>query len=83
VPVGSDDHVLEHRLVAEQPDVLECPRHAKPRHAMRGETGNGLSLEQHLPAARRKHGGDDVEQGGLAGAIRPDHAMNGSGVDGE
>jgi len=35
------------------------------------EGGNLILAEQHLPAGRRGHPGDGVEDGGLAGAVGP------------
>ena len=34
-----------------------------------------LALEQHLAGARRQHAGEQVDEGGLAGAVRPDQRV--------
>jgi hypothetical protein len=71
---GPGHDVLEHRHVREQPHALQGARDAEPGQLVRLEAGEGLAA----PAERALVGGDeaadDVEQGGLAGAVRADDA---------
>src|SRR5918992_3243989 len=82
--IGPHDHVLHGRHVLEQADVLERPSDPQPGDLV------GLPLPWNEPERAggedllavepdRAHGGgedprDQVEQGGLAGSVRPDEA---------
>jgi hypothetical protein len=53
---------------------LEGARDAAPRDPVGGLAGDARPVEQDLAAAGGERAGDEVEHGGLAGAIRPDQA---------
>jgi hypothetical protein len=67
-----DQHVFQHRHLAEQAAVLEGPAHAARRDLVRRHAVDALALEADLAGGRAHVAGDDVEQRRLAGAVRPD-----------
>ena len=74
VPAGQD--VLDHGAVLEQREVLKRapdPDRGEPRGRDGREIG---AVEQDAAAAWPQHAGDHVEQRGLAGAVRADHAAD-------
>ena len=79
--VRADHHVLDDGHLAEEPDVLERPRHAAGGHAIGPPARDVVALEHEAPGARRQHAGDQVEERRLAGAVRPDHRVDGAGLD--
>jgi len=76
VPVERDQHVLQHRQLAEEAQVLEGACDAQSRHLEGGACGDILTLELDCAAARAVNAGDDVKERCLAGAVRADHAMD-------
>ena len=74
-------HVVEHGQAREQAGDLERARHAERGAAVALPAGDVLAEQQHLPGARRKNAGDQVEQRGLAGAVRPDDRLAVAGHD--
>ena len=72
--VGADHHVLQRRHLAEEPDVLERPRDARPGDLVLLRPAERLVLQQHLTRRRPVHAGHGVEAGRLARAVRPDQA---------
>src|SRR5215471_1047127 len=83
VHVRADEHVLEHRHVRTELEVLERPRDAEAHDAIRGLAQHVLAVEAHGAAVRPVEPRDDVERRRLAGAVRPDQAGDLSVVDGE
>ena len=81
VRVGADHHVLERSHLAEEPDVLERAGDAESGDLVPLEPGEGLAVESHLAVRRLEHAGDDVEDGRLAGAVRPDEPEDLAAVD--
>ena len=67
-----DHHVLEHRQVRHQSDVLEGAREAPADAKARGQRRDVRRLERDGSRIGRVHAADQVEDRGLAGAIRPD-----------
>src|SRR5688572_10358465 len=67
-------HVLQHRHAAERPVVLEGAHDAQARDAVRRQAEDRLAGKADLALVGGVGAGDDVEGGGLAGAIRADHA---------
>ena len=67
-----DHHVLEHREVRHQPNVLEGARQAATNAQARRQRGDVGSLQHDAAGIGRIHAGDQVEHGGLAGAVRAD-----------
>src|SRR6185503_16354842 len=70
--VPRDPHVLAHREVAEEADVLERPGDAEPGARVRGKQGDRPAAETHLARRRPVEPRDDVEDGSLPGAVRAD-----------
>src|SRR5207247_3399055 len=73
--------VLLDRFAARQRDVLEGTGHAEPRHVARAQLREIRAAEPHRAGRRPVGAGDDVEHGGLARAVRPDHGVDGAGRD--
>ena len=69
-----DQHVLHQRHVGEEPQILEGAGDAALDDHVGRETGHILAGEPHLAAIGLDEAGDQVEEGGLAGAVRPDNA---------
>ena len=65
-------HVLGDRKARKQIGELECAAEPGSRTRGRREPRDVLPVEQDLTRARGKLPGDQVEIGGLAGAVRPD-----------
>ena len=64
--------VLERAHRPEQPDVLERPGHAVGHDQVRALRGDVAPVEQDLARRRLVEAGEHVEEGGLAGPVRPD-----------
>ena len=77
----ADDQVVEHRRAVEQGRGLERARHAEPGDLVRAQAGHVLPLEQDLARTRRVRAGDQVEEGGLAGAIGADDRVDMAGFE--
>src|SRR5215212_986575 len=73
--ITANHHVLEGGHVAEQPDVLERPRHASHHHLAR-LGWQQRALKDYAPGRRKVEAGQAVEERGLAGPIGPDQAHN-------
>jgi hypothetical protein len=81
--MGAEHDVLDHAHGAEQAQGLECPRHAAAGDLVGAQAGDRAAVDADLAAARAVQAGDDVERGGLAGAVRPDQATDLAGFDPE
>src|SRR5690606_15304091 len=81
VHAGHD--VLEHRHLAEQPDVLEGAGDAGLGNLVRFAPHHLLAVEADGAALRLVEAGDAVEERGLAGAVRSDEAGDGASRDAE
>ena len=79
--MGADEHVLEHRVLAEQRRRLERPRHASPADLRGTEPGDSRTLEEDLAGGERDDAGDQVEDSALAGAVGTDEAVDRAGLD--
>src|SRR5439155_2510477 len=64
--------VLEHRQAHEQVRHLEAARQAAAVDLVGAQAVDALAAEQDLAAGGREAAADEVEQRGLAGAVRPD-----------
>ena len=74
---GADGDVLDHGEPREQPHLLEVAGDAHGQHLVRPlGRYSSRAVEQHASAGRRNEPADDVEQRGLAGAIRADQGMD-------
>ena len=81
VRMKSGQHVLEHGHLPEQFRILERPRDALPRELIAGQPGNAGAEECDAAFARNIEPGNQVEQAGLAGAVRSDQGVDGTGLD--
>ena len=68
----ADEDVVEHAQRAEHLRVLERARDAAARDRVRREIEQALAGERHAAGIRPVEPGEDVEDGGLAGAVGPD-----------
>ena len=71
---GAHDHVVPHRHAAERPELLERPADAPAIDLVRPQPAQDLARQADLAALGAVKARDDVEQGRLPGAVRPDHA---------
>ena len=78
--IGAEQHVVDQRHVRPQLDVLERPRHALGGDVARRQCGDVVAEEHDPPGVRLCRAGDQVEQRGLAGAIRADQAEDLAGA---
>src|SRR5512134_949960 len=81
--MAAHHHVLLHRHGAEETDVLEGTADAPAGNGVGGKAGGRLPVEDHRPFRGREEGGDHVEEGRLAGAVRADHPHDLAGVHGK
>src|SRR5213075_1862799 len=81
--MAADHHVLERGQVGEKANVLEGARDARSGDGMRGESPERASIEMKTAGIRRVHAGEQVEERGLAGAVRADQAEDLARGDGE
>ena len=70
-----DIDVLQHREAAEQPVDLEGAGDAELDALGLRDRGDVAAVEQHLAGGRRQHAGEQVDEGGLAGAVRSDQRV--------
>src|SRR5229473_1767937 len=63
---------LQHGEVGEDLHELEAPGHAEPGEGDRADAPDVAALEPHVALARREDTGEQVDQGGLAGAVGTD-----------
>ena len=83
VGMAADPDVVEHRLRAEQREVLEGAGDADLGDAVRRAGEHRAAFEQDIAAIGRVEPADAVEQRGLAGAVRPDQPEDLALLDGE
>ena len=83
VSARAHQDVLKHRHFHEQLGLLEGTHQAVPRDAVQGPARDVGAVVDDAPGARRQDAADDVEEGGLAGAVGPDQTENLTWLDGE
>ena len=67
--------ILNHGRLARPETHRRLPvAEAQRRRPLRGLRAQGVALELNLAGAERKHPGDQIERGALAGAIGPDQS---------
>src|SRR5437764_67117 len=74
---------LEHGELGEDLHELEGSGHAEPRQARRADAAHVAAPEAHAARARAEDTGEDVDEGGLARAVRPDDRDEFAGADAE
>src|SRR5205814_10410078 len=72
--VAAHLQVLAHRHGREDVELLRHVGQSEPRNLARGLARDVPAVERAGPGFRPQQPGDDFEQGGLAGAVRPDDA---------
>ena len=70
--------VLQHSHGSEDADVLKGPRHAEPGAPMDRKLGDIQAGKADYALAGRHQPRDQIEQCGLAGAVRANHGMDGA-----
>ena len=75
--------VLQHGKPAEQLIDLESPRDAPPRPPGLREPRDVLAVEQHPAGRGSERAVDQIDESGLAGAVRPDQRPPGATLQGE
>jgi hypothetical protein len=81
VVVQHHQHGLQHAHAAEQARALEGPPQPHPGELVGRAPHRVLAEELDLAGRRPVDAADDVEQRGLARAVRPDHRMDGALAD--
>src|SRR5574337_719150 len=74
--MDADLHVLKDRHGTERPGDLMSPRNACLDGPEGLDPGEVASPERNLPRRRGQGTGDDAEQSGLAGPVRPDQSAD-------
>ncbi|MCY1434300.1 hypothetical protein D9M71_503580 [compost metagenome] len=69
-------HVLQHAHVAEHGGYLERAHQALAGDLVGRQRADGLALVQHFAAGGRQEAGQQIEEGGFAGAIGADQGMD-------
>ena len=67
---------LKHREMREQPDILKCARNAFDGALRRADVVHHLALEHDLAGIGGEHAGDEIEECGLARAVRTDQRVD-------
>src|SRR4029079_14362821 len=78
-----DAHVFEHRQVREQGRYLERAHQAHARDARRAGPRDLAAVIEDLAACRLEEMREEVEAGGLAGAVGADQRMDTAAPDGQ
>src|SRR6267378_3392560 len=81
--LGGHAHVVEHGDLREDVGDLERLGQAEAVHALGRQPRDVLAPEADASGVRREQPRDDVEEGGLAGAVRSDHREDLAGLDAE
>ena len=74
--VAADHDVFQRRHFAEQADILEGTRNAGLGHFMRRRRRIRFAGQLEGAAVGLIQAGDDIEEGGLAGAVGADQAVD-------
>ena len=83
VPVTADHHVLQHRHMRKNLQILKRARQPSPRELVRRKTGHCFAGEPDASVLRRVDARHQIEQRGLAGAVRPDDREYLAGSNGD
>ncbi len=73
---GADADVLEDGHAREGPDDLERPRQAELADRVRRKSDDGPAAEADVAGVRREKAREEIEDGGLAGAVGADEAQH-------
>ena len=82
-PLYRQQHIVEHGEPGKQMGDLKCARHSQCGPAMAGPMVMSRPNRRIWPRCRRKNAGYNVEQRGLAGAVRADNGLSVSRHDAE
>ena len=72
--MGADPDIVQHRKIGKQCDVLEGASDADFGDPVRRALQDAPALHQNVAGARLVEPAQAIEEGGLAGAVRPDQA---------
>src|SRR4029078_9855546 len=76
MPVTRGHHVFEHRHARKQSDVLKCSRYPATRNLVRLQPVDSPALKVEFTGSRLVNPRQKIEDGGLAGAVRTDQAID-------
>src|SRR5262249_52752226 len=79
--MAADHNVFERGHAEENLQVLERARHAPARELFRRKRGHLLAGKSHAALRGQVETGDEIEQRGLAGAVRADDRKDEAGRD--
>src|SRR6516164_8428242 len=77
----ANEYVLHYRHIGEKTQILECARDAALDDQMWREAGHVLACEFHSPSIGKREPGDQIEEGRLPRAVRPDDADDRARLD--
>ena len=77
----ANDQVVEHAGPVEQRSGLKCARNAEARHLIGGQLCHVLAFEADASRTRQMGAADQIEEGGLTRAVRPDDCIDLAGFD--
>src|SRR5690606_26098529 len=83
VTMPPDQQILQHRRLLEQLDVLECTGDTKAGNLVRPAVQYALACEADVAFHGVVEARDKVEEGRLAGPVRPDQRKDLALLDGE
>ena len=75
----ADHHSFQHGQMRKQPDVLKGASNALERSLGRARVVHRHTLEPDFAGIGRQHASDQIEERGLAGAVRSDQGMDVAG----
>ena len=75
--------IVEHRVLAEHAGDLEAARQAVPHAPVRRQGGQFDAVQRQAASVQRQQAGDQIDQRGLARAIRTDQRMDFARLDRE
>jgi hypothetical protein len=81
--LAADPHVVTHRQVAKQAAGLKRPGQSRGRNLEGPQSDERSSPQAHRPAGRPVDAGEQIEDGGLARAIRPDETLEIAALQGQ
>ena len=78
--MAADQNVVGERHAGERHVVLERSHQAARRNRVHRQAVDALTAKRNRSGARRDDAGNEIEGGGLAGAVRPDQGQDLAGA---
>ena len=75
----ADHHSFQNGQMRKQPDILKGASNALERALGRARVVHRHTLEPNFTGIGGQHSSDQIEERGLAGAVRPDQGMDVAG----